>query len=239
MNHYANLTFHEELNDFLSSGPTVLYYFNDAPAIKDAIEAIGVPHVEIGCISVNGSTESPTYRLQNGDSVQVFPQLLNERYWNRLPLQNGFIADVHLGSLTRYLRMLGFDVLFDKTLTEAEIAGIASAEERIVLTRSVNLLKYKVLNWGYHLRSEQTKEQLAEVIRRFNLAEKINPFSRCLVCNGLIEPVPKSIIEDQLPPDTHKYFNEFRRCVICRRIYWKGSHYERMLKLIDRIKNVS
>lgn len=239
MNHYANFTFHEELNDFLSSGSAVLYYFNDTPAIKDAIEAIGVPHVEIGCISVNGSIEPLTYRLQNGDSVQVFPQLLHEKYWNQLPLQNGFIADVHLGSLTRYLRMLGFDVLFGKTLTEPEIAHIASTEERIVLTRSVNLLKYKIVNWGYQIRSEQAEEQLAEVIRKFNLLEKINPFSKCLVCNGLIEPVPKSTIKDKLPPDTRKYFNEFWRCVICERIYWKGSHYERMLKLINRVANIS
>jgi uncharacterized protein with PIN domain len=61
------------------------------------------------------------------------------------------------------------------------------------------------------------------------------PFRRCIRCNGLLEPVPKEAIRDRLPPHTAQYYDEFRMCQVCGQIYWKGSHYERMQRLIDEV----
>lgn len=235
MKNLVSFQFSGDLLDFLSGPSTIAYRFNGSPSVKDAIEAIGVPHTEIGSVKINASSANLSHLLKHGDFIEILP-ITGEDYRNNAPAQNGFIADVHLGSLTKQLRMLGFDVLFNKELKENEIAHIAAAQERIVISRSVNLFKYKIIEWGYWIRSENTNQQLHEVITRFNLLPEANPFSRCLVCNGLIHHIPRASIENQLPADTRKYFNDFWQCENCKRIYWKGSHYEHMQQLIERLR---
>jgi uncharacterized protein with PIN domain len=75
------------------------------------------------------------------------------------------------------------------------------------------------------------------MLRRFDLFSIVKPFNRCLECNGLIKPVEKDEILDQLEPKTIQYFDEFYQCLDCKRIYWKGSHYEHMSKFLDNIKS--
>jgi uncharacterized protein with PIN domain len=74
-------------------------------------------------------------------------------------------------------------------------------------------------------------------MRRFELANRVQPFHRCLRCNHPLEPVSKEMILDRLEPLTKQYFDEFRICLSCQQIYWKGSHYERMLKLVEQVKS--
>jgi uncharacterized protein with PIN domain len=78
-------------------------------------------------------------------------------------------------------------------------------------------------------------EQLTEVIRRFDLAKRIQPFHRCLRCNHPLHPVSKQAVLDRLEPLTRLYFDEFQICPDCKQIYWKGSHYERMERLIEQM----
>lgn len=73
------------------------------------------------------------------------------------------------------------------------------------------------------------------MLRYFRLAGKLQPFTRCLVCNGPLEGVDKSLVADALESGTRAGFDEFYRCTVCRRVYWKGSHYERMAGLVARI----
>jgi hypothetical protein len=232
------------LNDFLRREFRGKFFAHDCPATstaKDGVEGVGVPQVEVAALRVNGSWAPFTQPLRANDRLEVFPR------WEHPPLPPGyalhpplpeitpFILDVHLGKLARLLRMLGFDCLYERDYADDQIAALAAVESRAVLTRDIPLLKRKVLDWGYWLRSQHPEQQLAEVLHYFRLAGKLQPFTRCLVCNGPLEAVDKSLVADALEPETRASFEEFYRCTVCRRVYWKGSHYERMAGLVARI----
>lgn len=240
----ACFRFYEGLNDFLPSGmrdKAFLYRFPENATVKHAIEAIGVPHVEIDIILVNGRLVDFSYMLHENDDVSVYPTLKESvkgplQRLKSMPLpETKFIPDSHLGKLAKHLRMLGFDTLFSNSFTDNEIVNIAREEKRIILTRDRDILKYKAVTHGYWIRSDNPANQLKEVLIAFDLAGKVNIFSRCLECNGLLEYVDKKEIDSHLEPLTRKYFFYFRRCTECRRIYWKGSHYEKMKTFIEEI----
>ena len=149
-------------------------------------------------------------------------------------LKTLFVLDTHLGRLAAYLRMLGFDTLYRNDYDDPELARISVEEHRILLTCDRQLLMRRQITHGYFVRSRQSQQQLLEVLRRFDLFNNQQPFTRCMECNGTIHPVNKQIIEDALPPDAKKYYNEFFQCEACRKIYWKGSHYQKMNKLIEK-----
>jgi uncharacterized protein with PIN domain len=149
------------------------------------------------------------------------------------------LLDCHLGRLTAHLRMLGFDCLYQNDYDDSNLAGILQREPRILLTRDRRLLMRKVVQHGYCLRSLQPLEQLTEVIRRFDLANEFHPFHRCLKCNHPLEPVDKSAILNRLEPLTKKYFDEFHLCPSCGQVYWKGSHYERMERVVEQIQKAT
>lgn len=224
--------FHGALNDFLPAGRRgqgFAYRAEPHSTIKDTIEALGVPHPEIGRVIVNGEPADPGSRLREGDRIDVFPA-------TALSGEARFIIDTHLGRLARLLRMLGFDALYRNDYGDDELARVSSREDRILLTRDVGLLKRAIVVRGYWLRSVSPTVQLGEVLRRFDLAAAITPFGRCIRCNGTLEPVARELVEDVLPPRTRREFDEFRRCQACGRVYWKGSHYERMDRLVRTIR---
>jgi hypothetical protein len=229
----ARFRFYGSLNDFLrprNKDSWITYPFTNTPAIKDAIEAIGIPHTEVNEILIN-KQPVPFYHPLLPDTVaEVYP------YHQISSTPQKFILDVHLGKLARLLRLLGFDTLYESTYTDRMIADFIKVENRIVLTRDINLLKQKVIEWGYWLRSQHPSQQLQEVLHRYLLVDKIRPFTRCLACNGCIDSVNKEEIADRLPPDTARYFHEFYQCRSCQRVYWKGSHYDRMFQWIEKIK---
>ena len=146
-----------------------------------------------------------------------------------------FVVDVNLGRLARMLRLLGFDTLFSNAYADAEIVAISEAQGRIVLTRDRRLLHAKAVTHGYWVRSVWPRRQVDEVVRRFDLADQVRPFSRCADCNGRIEPVPKEQVADRLEPKTKKYYETFYRCPDCGKVYWEGSHIG---KLRERYKGV-
>ena len=241
----ATFRFYEELNDFLPSGKRKKefeYSFSGSPTVKDAIEAIGVPHIEVDLILVNGKSVSFSYHLSEEDNLSVYPvfESLDISPVNRLrkhPLRvTRFILDVHLGKLAKYLRMTGFDTLYEKDYSDAEIVKISLNEKRIILTRDIGILKHKKITHGYWIRSQDPLEQFREVVRRFDLIDNFSPFHRCMTCNGLIREVPKEHIIKDLQPNTRQFYNVFYRCTECDNIYWKGSHYDRMVQFIDQIR---
>lgn len=235
------IRFYEELNDFLPHNrrkKAFLFKFSGIRSVKDIIEAIGVPHTEVDLILVNYRPVSFDFHPGNDDYISVYPvfESLDISSINRLrpkPLREvRFVLDVHLGTLAKYLRMLGFDSLYRNNFKDEEIIEISLSEQRIILTRDRPLLKNGQVTHGYFVRSIQPRKQLQEVILRFDLKTTIRPFGRCMECNGVIESVKKSEIAGQLYSNTKKFFDEFYRCMDCRKIYWKGSHYERMQRLI-------
>lgn len=233
----AQFRFYEELNDYLPAArqkKTFDFSFEGTSSVKDAIESLGVPHIDIDLIVVNSESVGFDYKLKNGDRVAVYPvfealDISEVIHLRKKPLrQTKFILDLHLGKLARLLRLLGFDTLYKNNYADCEIVRLAREKKRIILTRDRNILKYKDVTHGYWIRSQNPDKQLTEVIERFDLKRQIKPFSRCLVCNGLLKKVEKKKIVDRLKPRTRRYFDEFYRCRNCQKIYWKGSHYEKM-----------
>lgn len=242
--HQAWFRFYEELNDFLCPEwvkTTFVYSFKGNPAIKDVIEAMGVPHTEVDLIIVNQRSVDFQYPLQPEDRVSVYPvfESLDISPVIRLrakPLRHPrFVIDVHLGKLSRWLRLLGFDALYSNTFEDEEIVQLALREHGIILTQDRGILKRKCVTHGYWVRAHQARLQIAEVLDRFDLYHQIHPFTRCLVCNGRVHPVEKSKILHRLQPRTKAYFDAFYQCEGCGKIYWRGSHYERMLKRMREI----
>jgi uncharacterized protein len=236
--------FHGALQDFLrptAKTKPLVYTFKGAPAVKDAIEAIGIPHTEVAVILINDSPVTFSAPLAHNAVVQVYPPDYKKVWPAEYNLQHEppkpykFILDVHLGSLAKTLRMLGFDVVYHQHFHDSGIAQLAQKEQRIVLTRDIGLLKQKIIEHGYWLRSQHTTEQLQEVVSRYSL-QHFNPLVRCMRCNELIRPVPKQQVLHKLPPKTQLYFNEFYYCTPCDKVYWKGSHYEHMVQVIQQLQ---
>jgi uncharacterized protein with PIN domain len=134
--------------------------------------------------------------------------------------------------------MLGFDALYATDAEDEHLAQIASYEKRILLTRDRGLLKRRLVNRGYCVRQDDPVAQIVEIVERFDLRSEAAPFTRCLRCNGLLEAVSKADIIQQLQPDTIQFYNEFHRCTVCGQVYWKGSHYQRMQRLLIEL-NIS
>ncbi len=195
--------------------------------VKDIADAAGIPHVEIGGYLINGRAVDDSTRPCDGDTVTLEAS-------RRCPAgRPTFILDVHLGTLARYMRILGFDVLFDTDMDDCRIAETASREGRIVLTRDRGLLKRKILVCGYWLRSQDPRQQLREVSRRYSLGKWVSPLTRCARCNGLLAAVSKEQVLEMIPPKTRGFCSEFRQCSTCGQLYWKGTHYPRIAEIIE------
>jgi len=242
----AVFRFYEELNDFLPQGQRRVSFEHDFfgnPAVKDTVEALGVPHAEVDLILVNGESVTFAYHLQDGDRVAVYPvfESLDLSGTTRLrerPLREPtFILDVHLGKLARYLRLFGFDSSYRNNFKDEEIIRIAAEERRIILTRDLGILKNGRVTHGYWLRSQEPLEQLRELFERLDLAGCTRPFTRCPVCNGLLERRAKGSVD--LPSATRACYDEFAQCRSCGHVYWKGSHYGALRALIDRYAGAS
>lgn len=239
-----HIRFYEELNDFLPGHKRKLSFehnFNGNMSIKDVIESIGVPHTEVDMILANGKPVDFKFKAKDQDQISVYPMFesIDISEITRLrpkPLRNiKFILDVHLGKLTRYLRMIGFDTLYENNYTDSFIIETSISERRIILTRDLGILKNKQVTHGYYIRSTNSKEQLKEVIDRFDLGKNIQPLNRCMECNGSIKIVRKKEIEYLLKPKTRKYFNKFFQCTNCKKVYWEGSHHYNIMKQINNL----
>lgn len=245
MEKQATFRFYEELNDFLPLAKRKVEFvctFSGNPSIKDCIESMGIPHVEVDLILVNGLSVDFKYILQDNDCVSVYPvfeilNISNVTHLRAKPLRNStFILDVHLGKLARYLRMLGFDTLYRNDNDDNEIIRISLDEHRIILTRDIGLLKVKSVTHAYFVRNQHPKAQLMEVLKHFDLFHEISPFNRCIKCNGRLVAIEKDKIIQYLEPLTIQYFNEFFKCTNCQGIFWEGSHYDRMQTFINAIQ---
>lgn len=240
----ATFRFYEELNEFLPRERrkrSFKYVCAERATVKHAIEALGVPHTEVEMILVNSRSADFSYVVQEGDRVSVYPQfeLLDISPLLRLrsrPLRRTrFVADAHLGALAKYLRMLGFDTLFDARLMDAELAALAATQRRVLLSRDRDLLMHRVVTHGCYIRAIEPRTQLREIVDRLDLYRSIDAFTRCMECNAVLRVVPKSDVVARLPEDTDKYYERFAVCTACDKVYWEGSHHRRMSGLIDEL----
>lgn len=244
MNHYATLRFYDGLNDFLKTSlrqKAIQYPLKGRQSVKDMIESLGVPHTEAAMIIANGEPVQFGYLVMPGDRIAVYPAFRRLEMDSESLLQPAtpdpplFIADAHLGRLARYLRMLGFDCLYRKDSRDKEIINSSLQENRIILTRDMGILKNGKVTYGYFIRSQEPKKQLMEVVNHYHLYEKIRPFERCMICNGILKEVEMERVKDQAPPKTLMYYDRFFQCSNCGKAYWEGSHFENMKKFIEGI----
>lgn len=240
--HHTTFRFYEELNDFLAPERRKIafdYAFNGTPSVKDSIEAIGVPHPEVDLILVDDVSVGFDHQLTGGERVAVYPMFerVDIAPLARLrpePLREPrFVLDVHLGKLARYLRLLGFDTIYDRSYVDATIVAVSVDERRIILTRDKGLLKHKEVSRGYWLRNIQPRLQIAEVIEVFDLRRTVRVFSRCMICNDTLEIVDETDVRDALPVGLRGQFEQVSRCPGCERLYWPGSHYDRLVDLVQ------
>ncbi len=239
--------FYAELNDFISLDRRFKcsrYFFTGTPSIKDAIEAQQVPHTEVDLILVNGRSVNFCYLLKDGDHIAVYPvferlDIQPLQHLRSKPLRTTrFIVDVHLGKLARYLRILGFDTLYQNNFPDDVIIDRAIKERRVILTRDLGILKHSHVTHGYWLRSTKPQVQLVEAVKALQLEKQIKPFSRCSLCNGIIVDVSVDQVKKHLPGNVSDEFSELFQCKGCQQIYWKGSHYQRLLAMIEAL-NIS
>jgi uncharacterized protein with PIN domain len=238
----ARLTFrfHGDLNGFLAPSRREEPFAHTVPdrtALKDVIEALGVPHTEVGRLTSDGAPATLEQRVADGAHIEVWPvppesAAREGSLQPEPPHPLRFVLDVHLGRLAAYLRMLGVDTIYERHNDDDVLARISSQEQRILLTRDVGLLKRAEVRFGHYMRATDPERQLTEVMRRYALAEALSPFSRCARCNGSLRAVPKTEVADALPPLVRARYEEFRRCESCGQLYWPGSHYQRVLRMV-------
>lgn len=242
---HISFRFYGSLNDFLPASRRQQNFrvqVRGHPAIKDTIEALGVPHPEVELILANSQLVDFTYSLQHGDRFSVYP------HWSSLslaplpllrpPLEvSRFVLDVHLGKLATYLRLLGFDTWYHHDSKDAELATISDLEQRILLTRDRGLLKRGRVTYGYWVRATDPVQQSREVLQRFTLWSHIRPFERCLRCNGELVSVEKEEVVAQLPPKTRQFYDKFFQCQSCQQVYWQGAHYADLQQLVAQLSH--
>lgn len=242
----AQFRFYADLNDFLTpeqrQRPFRQPVYDGTQSVKHLIESLGVPHTEVEVIVVNGRSVDFNYLVQADDQISVYPPFHTLDVSSLVLLRPSltppyrFLLDNHLGKLARYLRLLGLDTLYaDNEADDADLARIAYEEKRILLTRDRGLLKRGNVIYGYCLRTRDSEKQLTAVLHRFQLQDEITPWTRCLRCNGLLQPAAKETILHRLEPKTKLYFNEFRMCEACGQIYWQGSHFARLERIVDKV----
>lgn len=249
----VELAFHGDLTHFLAreqrTASVVRRTLNEKTAVKDVIEACGVPHTEIDLIVAAGadggraSAVDFSWIVQTSVRLDIHPvpapaaalpdaPRLQTRHCTR------FVADGHLGKLARSLRLLGLDTAYERDADDRRLLDTMLAEDRALLTRDRRLLMHSVVRHGYCPRSDNADEQTREVLQRFALRSGADfaPYSRCLRCNSRLDPVAKSAVLEDLAdePLTLRYYDSFRRCAGCGQIYWPGTHFDKLAARIKR-----
>lgn len=244
----VEIRFYEELNDFLPPERRRQPFSVDVGeprSIKDLIEAQQVPHTEVDLIVVNGESVSFDYLVRGGERIAVYPvfESLDVRHVSRLgrpPLRDvRFIADVHLGTLVRRLRLLGFDCVYEPPWDDPVLAQRSANEHRILLTRDRRLLMRSVVSHGVFLHSDQPDCQLREVVQRLDLAGAVKPMSRCSECNGLLSMVDPDSVRQHIPPKTWHYTQTYYQCADCGKLFWKGTHWPRLERIVRSVSEAT
>jgi uncharacterized protein len=234
------ISFHGDLDYFLKQTQRhqpVGRIIDRKSSVKDVIESCGIPHPEVDLILVDREPVNLAFRLTTDCQLDVYPVSADHPASSRLQERGvrSFVADGHLGKLTRDLRLLGIDVAYRNDADDRDLLAVMEQTNRALLTRDRRLLMHGMVKNGYFPRSQQPLEQAVETICRFRLEDAVLPFSRCLRCNGLLTRAMKENVIDQLQPLTRLYYEEFWRCPGCGQTYWRGSHLSKLEKRVEVI----
>jgi len=148
-----------------------------------------------------------------------------------------FLADGMLGKLARWIRMLGHDVMYSVVFNDFEILELAKKEERVLLTKDLELYKRAIGRdiGAYYVEGKMESERLAEIAKRYNLPLVVDmDKSHCPICNSKLEAVPKDQLKDELETNTYTYYYKFWRCPNCGQIYWQGAHWKQITQTLTQ-----
>lgn len=198
--------------------------------VVHVLEALGIPRTEVGVVSVNDAAVPPNHRLAPGDEVAVTPVARPQR-----TLPQGYLLDVHLGTLARRMRLLGLDTAYERHADDVVLFERAVGEGRVLLTRDRGLLRRRDLPAGALVRGDDPDAQLADVLDRF--APELRPWTRCPACNGPLAAVAVTEVADLLEVGTLQTSTEFARCTACGRPYWRGAHAARLEAIVARAQD--
>ena len=238
----VRLAFLDDLTFFRKRGSqgNIVRELKERTSVKDLIEACGVPHSEVDQVLVNSKPVNFSYVLDENASVEVHSVNVTQHNLSREQLQSRnikkFVVDGHLGKLARNLRLLGFDVFYANTAEDRQLLEVMQGEARALITRDRRLLMHSIVEHGYCPRSGNGEEQTIEVLRRFDLEKAIEPFTRCLDCNARLETVEKNEVIDRLESLTKVYYENFRRCPGCGKIFWGGSHFDKLRGRVEKMR---
>jgi hypothetical protein len=246
----VTIRFYEELNFFLKKEQqkqTLIAEAARGQTVKDLVESFSVPHVEVDLILVNGEPVDFSRQVREGDRIAVYPvfERLDIGPLNRLrpePLREPrFIADVHLGTLARRLRILGFYTEYSNSADDTFLAERSREEDLILLTRDRQLLMRKIVSRGLYVKNTHPTDQVREVAARLDLYSKLRPFSRCVVCNGFLRLLPTEGPEweehkEKIPPGVRRWCDTYRICDSCGKVFWRGTHLNRLNRLLELLE---
>ncbi|MDX1671032.1 MAG: Mut7-C RNAse domain-containing protein [Balneolaceae bacterium] len=238
----ATILPHGSLLDFTDFDKTaeLTVDFSLQPSVKDLIESRGFPHTEVFGIEIDGNPSSFQAQVSDGAVIDIYSaETARKAHFEKLSKYPGdrpkkFVADVHLGKLARWLRLLGIDTRYSNSYSESELIELATGG-RLLLTRDIELLKHGALKFGYWIRDRNPEQQVSEVLQRIGPDVPIRPFSRCLECNGRLEPVSLEVIREQVPPGVQEWCESYYQCDSCDKVYWPGTHYDDLVQKVKAI----
>ncbi len=139
-----------------------------------------------------------------------------------------FIADVMLGKLARRMRLLGFDVLYDRTFNDNEIIRLSLEQDRVILTRDTALAERPLASNHVFILQDGLREQVRQILAVCPGDRLVPPLTRCSQCNELLENISKPEARDLVPAYVYETHDRFLHCAACGRIYWIGTHVQKM-----------
>ncbi len=238
----VSVRLYAELNDLLPPERKMRPFSVTVPSpasVEELFRVLAIAKDDVDIVLVNGQSVGAEHRLKEGDLISLYPVFESFDISPLVRLREGplresrFVLDTHLGKLSTYLRMLGFDALYRPDYRDEELVAIALGEGRILLSRDRELVASRQLTRAYLVRQTDPQLQAGEVIERFDLRGSVQPFIRCMRCNTLLEKREKGEVFDRLPPRIKAMYDEFQVCPTCQRIYWKGSHFQRMSEFVQ------
>ena len=244
MNASIAVRLYEELNDCLPremrKTDVPLTIAADTP-VGTLLENLGVPAQKVEMIRVNGVSVDFHYRLRDGDHISVYPVFESFDISDQLRVRDHplraphFVLDAHLGKLAAYMRMLGFDTLYKNDFKDRMLMALSRNKGRILLSKDRALVHKSGLTRAYEVKALRPRAQLTEVLERFDLYGLARPFQRCMLCNALLETAHKDDVAGRVPPQVWQDHQVFRICPACHKVYWAGSHYDRMHSFIQEL----
>jgi len=144
-----------------------------------------------------------------------------------------FAADRMLGRLAKWLRVLGYDVIYGRHLSGHGLLRAARADNRLILTRDRSLARKQPPPFVF-IESDDYTEQLRQVLRDCDLRPGAGIFTRCLVCNSRLEPRAKESVEPLVPAYVFATQERFSWCGRCQKLYWPATHQQKMLATLGK-----